>query len=67
MDSGSTECLFRNCYKLDNLDISSWDFDWIDDITCMFENCYSLKNLKISLSNKELRDGYAFSHSVNRK
>lgn len=27
MDSGSTECLFRNCYKLDNLDISSWDFD----------------------------------------
>ena len=67
MSCPSTECTFRNCYKLDNLDISSWDFDCIDNITCMFENCYSLKNLKISLSNKELRDGYAFSHSVNRK
>lgn len=40
--------MFKNCYLLNNIDMSNWDVSNVIDRTSMFENCNALTNLNMS-------------------
>ncbi|MBQ3376400.1 MAG: cell wall-binding repeat-containing protein [Erysipelotrichaceae bacterium] len=40
------EYMFCNCYNLETIDLSAFDFSAVKSLSCMFNACYALKDIK---------------------
>ena len=40
------EYMFCNCYNLETIDLSAFDFSAVTSMSCMFNACYALKEIK---------------------